>query len=699
MLLHRALIKRQFYVAHTAIGRCSLSVQRRHSCGRVVDVGIVGVGGFGSLHANAISTVEGARLTCIIEPNAKNLDDIRWNSSRELLEFSSLTHAFQSHAKLPKAWIVASPSSTHVEICRELLNRGFHVLCEKPLAQSYAEAASLAGTNATDKLMLGHVALFNSEFQVLLDEVTKRGRDSIELITLERHRPSKYLLDPKSPYFRESPFDLTMVHNLYLLQSLLNGSSPTAYWAQAHGDPVHTAAACISFADCAAHITAAHLIPAGGPADGFDRVHVYGATWAAHATANPRPIQVWDSDRAHWPYQLEIQNTRGMLHEQLRAFLNFFRGVIEQPPRGTTYADAMQILDWTAQLKLSAATNRSLPLSKQCTVQSMQKADAHIHIFEGGYKLGSFGSRSGVALDEAACFHSLAQDHHVEHALVVGYAADEFAKNNNEFIATMAQKYAWMHPLAYFDPDDLTVAALEELEEKFVGIALYIFSDDSAQRLLEVAAAVWEWLATRHWLVSVNSKGQLWSMWESVALKSPNLIILCSHLGLPEPRAIPAHHPHAKLAGAEDTLNPVLALARFKNCFVKLSGFYALSRPACDYPHTTTWPHVHDLLKAFGAKRLLWGSDFSPAIDDVTYPQTYHLFDHMPFLSFADKESIVGANLRAILSRVQRNTRGSGQKESDISISHEAERCVGYLQDLVRIPSVNPVREPLPPFQ
>ena len=44
------------------------------------------------------------------------------------------------------------------------------------------------------------------------------------------------------------------------------------------------------------------------------------------------------------------------------------------------------------------------------------KADAHIHLFEGGYQGGSLTSRPGVEVDELLCYQSLMKDHHIETA-------------------------------------------------------------------------------------------------------------------------------------------------------------------------------------------------------------------------------------------------------------------------------------------
>ena len=54
------------------------------------------------------------------------------------------------------------------------------------------------------------------------------------------------------------------------------------------------------------------------------------------------------------------------------------------------------------------------------------RADAHIHLFDGGYQNKSFASRPGVSDDEAAYYDSLSREHDVVAALVVGYAVDRF---------------------------------------------------------------------------------------------------------------------------------------------------------------------------------------------------------------------------------------------------------------------------------
>ena len=65
------------------------------------------------------------------------------------------------------------------------------------------------------------------------------------------------------------------------------------------------------------------------------------------------------------------------------------------------------------------------------------KADAHIHLFEGGYQGGSLTSRPGVEVDELLCYQSLMKDHHIEAALVVGFEGDAFCRQNNDSLPSL----------------------------------------------------------------------------------------------------------------------------------------------------------------------------------------------------------------------------------------------------------------------
>lgn len=277
-----------------------------------------------------------------------------------------------------------------------------------------------------------------------------------------------------------------------------------------------------------------------------------------------------------------------------------------------------------------------------------RRADAHMHLFRPGFAEHLPESCRRVNPDEVTLYRALSEQHGVGQALVVGYEGEPWAGGNNCYLAELAAIHSWIRPVAYVaDPARLDVSTLVAWrEEAFVGVSMYLLTGDAAAALEFAPDATWAWLAHQRWLVSVNSAGDLWSAWMPVLARHPDLTLMVSHLGLPGAVAAPPDS-----AAARRELAAVCGLARYPGVHVKLSGFYALSTPGYAYPHRATWPYVEALLEAFGPSRLLWGSDFSPSLEWVSFPQTYALFAEMPFLDESSRRQIEGENLLALLDR------------------------------------------------
>jgi L-fucono-1,5-lactonase len=278
-----------------------------------------------------------------------------------------------------------------------------------------------------------------------------------------------------------------------------------------------------------------------------------------------------------------------------------------------------------------------------------KRADAHLHFFSPGYAARLPESCRRVQPDEVTLYMALAQQHDIAQVLAVGYEGQPWAAGNNRYLAELAATHAWIRPVAYIhDFAALDVAMLERLaQQRFVGLSLYLFDEPVLAGLGQVADDAWGWLAQRRWLISVNSRGERWAAWKPILERHPGLRLLVSHLGLP-----PAVERAPDEQAPRSALGAVLDLARFADVRVKLSGFYALTAPGYDYPHQAAWPYVTALLAAFGVERLLWGSDFSPCLEWLSFPQTLGLLAHMPFLGDDDRQRIEGANLLALLGDI-----------------------------------------------
>src|SRR4029453_6346934 len=144
-------------------------------------VGVVGVGHIGSNHARLDAKIPSAEFTAVYD-----VDLLRGNAigqkfgptpARSLDEFIEMVDAAS----------VATPTNTHYQIARSLLDRGKHVLVEKPITDNTAHASELADLAARNGLILqvGHVERFNPVLSALEQHLTHPR-------FIEAHRLSPY---------------------------------------------------------------------------------------------------------------------------------------------------------------------------------------------------------------------------------------------------------------------------------------------------------------------------------------------------------------------------------------------------------------------------------------------------------------------------------------------------------------------------
>lgn len=101
---------------------------------------IVGTGLIGPRHADAVINVEGAELTCIVDPHPSALA-VAERFGCPL--FESVQAMLKDPRPRPDAALVCTPNHTHVTVSKELLQAGIHVLCEKPISVDAASGTEL----------------------------------------------------------------------------------------------------------------------------------------------------------------------------------------------------------------------------------------------------------------------------------------------------------------------------------------------------------------------------------------------------------------------------------------------------------------------------------------------------------------------------------------------------------------------------
>lgn len=280
------------------------------------------------------------------------------------------------------------------------------------------------------------------------------------------------------------------------------------------------------------------------------------------------------------------------------------------------------------------------------TADHEPRADAHIHLFAHGYQ-GRYG-RSPAGGDELAIYESFRPVHHIVKALVVGYEGQPTYKGNNQYLSSLTETHPWIVPLAYLPvtPPPDTQLLRQLWADGFWGLSVYLPDVPSATAWSHWPAAVWAELNTRKALISLNCVASAAALVAEPAAQLTETSILLSHLGLPGPA-----HTRPTLGEARERLESVLRLSRYPQVVIKLSGLYAISRPAHAYPHHAAAPITEVIVENFTAERLCWGSDFSPCLDSVSFAQAVDL-PLLETLSDHERAQVMGGNLLRLIDTV-----------------------------------------------
>lgn len=273
----------------------------------------------------------------------------------------------------------------------------------------------------------------------------------------------------------------------------------------------------------------------------------------------------------------------------------------------------------------------------------MTLADSHIHLFSKGYSHDGVPSLFGSG--ELVAYEALRSKHKIGLALAIGYEADGIDPENNAYIRRLSITRSWLRTVAYVDADrDAAAEAVEALlDQGHCGIALYVTNADKARNVLRWPIRIWEVLRTRRAIVSLNARPEAIALLHPLLETAAGVPFLFSHLGLPG--RLP---PDIDTETLRNRLAPLVALARLDNALVKISGLYAVSDPPFDYPHRAAIRCIRDILAAFGCERCLWGSDYPPAMEFVSFPQTIQ-WEGTDGLSEKERSLIMRDNLVRLL--------------------------------------------------
>ena len=119
----------------------------------VVKVGVIGVGSFGQHHARIYAQHSEATLVGVVDQSSDRARDIaQRHGCGQFLDLDTLLAAVDAVS-------IATPAVHHAEIAERCLQRGVHVLVEKPIATTVDEARRCVELAEARKLIcqIGHL--------------------------------------------------------------------------------------------------------------------------------------------------------------------------------------------------------------------------------------------------------------------------------------------------------------------------------------------------------------------------------------------------------------------------------------------------------------------------------------------------------------------------------------------------------------
>jgi len=183
-----------------------------------MDVGVIGVGVMGRNHVRVYSELKQAGDVYIYDQNRDAAMGVAL--AHEAIFCTTLEELLEK----AEAVSVCVPTPFHRAVGEEVLAAGVHMLMEKPLCATAAEAESLAGKVADGQVAgVGHIERFNP----IVAEIRRIVRNPV-FVELNRHNPAS------SRPMGSSVIEDLMIHDIDILLHVLLGDG---YELSAAGNP------------------------------------------------------------------------------------------------------------------------------------------------------------------------------------------------------------------------------------------------------------------------------------------------------------------------------------------------------------------------------------------------------------------------------------------------------------------------------
>jgi predicted dehydrogenase len=208
---------------------------------------VIGVGYLGRFHAQKYAQAAGCELVAVVDSRAQAREQVAGEvKAQALSDYTGLLGNVDAVS-------IVTPTPTHFAIARDFLEAGAHVLVEKPITETPAEARELIAIAARARriLQVGHLERFNAA--ILAAEPYLKSPRFVEC-----HRMAPY---------RERGTDVNvvldlMIHDIDIVQTIVGAPivSIDAIGTPVFSEEIDIANARIRFANgCVANATASRV--------------------------------------------------------------------------------------------------------------------------------------------------------------------------------------------------------------------------------------------------------------------------------------------------------------------------------------------------------------------------------------------------------------------------------------------------------
>ena len=200
-----------------------------HAQGQKLGIAVIGCGHWGPNHLRNFTAHRRTQVLYCVD-----LDPQRLARAQELYPAVEMTTELDRALDDPavKAVVISTPTITHYDLTRRALQKGKHVLCEKPLAGTSAEAEELGALAlaAGKILMVGHVFLFNPGIRKLRELITAGELGRIHYLHATRTNLGPIRQDVDSVWDL-APHDISIL-NFLLDQQAVEVSARGSFYLQ-----------------------------------------------------------------------------------------------------------------------------------------------------------------------------------------------------------------------------------------------------------------------------------------------------------------------------------------------------------------------------------------------------------------------------------------------------------------------------------